>query len=174
MEEVQISSIFSTGIAAGSGIGTVLLILLAAVVIVLAVIVIKCKKQVAVLSGRVDALTSGKGGESLEAELDRIIEDNKRLLEDSEQNSEDIRIILNRLAKAYQKMSIVRYDAYEQLGGEMSAVVVLLDEDNNGVLLNNVYSTEGGYVYTREIEKGICRHELGTEETQALMQALNK
>ncbi|MBP1584337.1 MAG: DUF4446 family protein [Lachnospiraceae bacterium] len=142
--------------------------------IVLFIMNMNNKKMIVKLTKRVDDLTSGGGGKSLEEELDQIIEDNRRLLSDSEQNSEDIRKIFERLRTVYQKMSIVKYDAYEQLGGEMSAVVVLLDENDDGILLNNVYSTEGGYVYTREIEKGKCRHELGAEEEQALAEALKR
>ena len=152
----------------------ILLIVSILAVIVLFIMNMNNKKMIAKLTKRVDDLTSGGGGKSLEAELDQIIEDNRRLLDDSDRNSEDIRKLFERLKAVYQKMSIVKYDAYEQLGGEMSAVVVLLDENDNGVLLNNVYSPEGGYVYTREIEKGKCRHELGAEEEQALAEALKR
>ncbi len=152
----------------------ILLIVSILAVIVLFIMNMNNKKMIAKLTKRVDDLTSGGDGKSLEAELDQIIEDNRRLLDDSDRNSEDIRKIFERLKTVYQKMSIVKYDAYEQLGGEMSAVVVLLDENDNGVLLNNVYSPEGGYVYTREIEKGKCRHELGAEEEQALAEALKR
>lgn len=152
----------------------ILLIVSILAVIVLFIMNVNNKKMIAKLTKRVDDLTSGGDGKSLEAELDQIIEDNRRLLDDSDRNSEDIRKIFERLKTVYQKMSIVKYDAYEQLGGEMSAVVVLLDENDNGVLLNNVYSPEGGYVYTREIEKGKCRHELGAEEEQALAEALKR
>lgn len=152
----------------------ILLIVSILAVIVLFIMNVNNKKMIAKLTKRVDDLTSGGDGKSLEAELDQIIEDNRRLLDDSDRNSEDIRKIYERLKTVYQKMSIVKYDAYEQLGGEMSAVVVLLDENDNGVLLNNVYSPEGGYVYTREIEKGKCRHELGAEEEQALAEALKR
>ena len=132
------------------------------------------KKKILALTDRVDALTSGEDGKSLEAELDQIIADNEKLLDISEKNSKDISTIYGRLKSVYQKMAIVKYDAYEQLRGEMSAVVVILDEKNNGVLINNVYSTEGGYVYTREIENGKCKHELGAEEQQALTEAIHK
>ena len=152
----------------------ILLIVSILAVIVLFIMNVNNKKMIAKLTKRVDDLTSGGDGKSLEAELDQIIEDNRRLLDDSDRNSEDIRKIFERLKAVYQKMSIVKYDAYEQLGGEMSAVVVLLDENDNGVLLNNVYAPEGGYVYTREIEKGKCRHELGAEEEQALAEALKR
>lgn len=156
------------------GIWVILLFISLIVIIVLIVISSKEKKKVSVLTERIDDLTSGAGGESLEAELDQIIADNKKLLEDTEKNSKDISTIYGRLRSVYQKMAIVKYDAYEQLGGEMSAVVVILDEKNNGVLINNVYSTEGGYVYTREIENGKCKHELGDEEQKALDEAVRK
>lgn len=144
------------------------------IVIILIAVSSGQKKKILALTDRVDALTSGEDGKSLEAELDQIIADNEKLLDISEKNSKDISTIYGRLKSVYQKMAIVKYDAYEQLGGEMSAVVVILDEKNNGVLINNVYSTEGGYVYTREIENGKCKHELGAEEQQALTEAIHK
>ncbi len=154
------------------GIWVILSVFSLILIIILIVICIKNNKKIKALSSRIDDLTSGKGGESLEEELDQIIEDNKNLLKECSKNSQDIDNIFGRLKSVYQKMGIVRYDAYEQLGGEMSAVVVLLDEEDNGVLINNVYSTEGGYVYTREIENGKCKHELGDEEKEALAKAL--
>lgn len=156
------------------GIWVIVLCVCFLAIIILIVMNSKNKKQISILSERIDALTSGEDGKSLEEELDQIIEDNKKLLKDSSKNSDDIRKIFGRLKGVYQKMGIVRYDAYEELGGEMSAVVVILDEEDNGVLINNVYSTEGGYVYTRVIEKGKCEHELGKEEIEALNKALKK
>ena len=156
------------------GIWVIILAVSLIFILVLIVFSIRNKKKINELSKRIDDLTSGKGGESLEEELDQIIADNKKLLADTAKNTEDIKEIFERLKKVYQKMSIVKYDAYEALGGEMSAVVVLLDEQDNGVLLNNVYSTEGGYVYTRQIENGKCKVELGAEEQQALSEALKK
>ena len=156
------------------GIWVIVLCICLIAIIVLIAMNSKNKKQIAALSERVDALTSGEDGKSLEEELDQIIEDNKKLLKDSSKNSDDIRKIFGRLKGVYQKMGIVRYDAYQELGGDMSAVVVILDEENNGVLINNVYSPEGGYVYTRVIEKGKCEHELGKEEQEALNIALKK
>ena len=156
------------------GIWVIVLCVCIIAIIILIALNSKNKKQIAALSERVDALTSGEDGKSLEEELDQIIEDNKKLLKDSSKNSDDIRKIFGRLKGVYQKMGIVRYDAYQELGGDMSAVVVILDEENNGVLINNVYSPEGGYVYTRVIEKGKCEHELGTEEIEALNKALKK
>lgn len=172
MQYIYFNTIGTAG--AAFGIFDVLAVISIIAAAVLTVLFISEKKKVSELSDRIDKLTSGKNGKSLEGELDGIIEDNRIILKQAKQNSEDIEEIFGRLKKVYQKMSVVKYDAYDQLGGEMSAVVVLLDDEDNGVLVNNVYSPEGGYTYTREIESGKCRHELGEEETKALKKALQK
>ena len=68
----------------------ILLIVSILAVIVLFIMNMNNKKMIAKLTKRVDDLTSGGDGKSLESELDQIIEDNRRLLDDSDRNSEDI------------------------------------------------------------------------------------
>ena len=75
-------------------------------------------------------------------------------------------------AKAFQKIGIVKYDAYQQMGGLLSFSLALLDEDNNGLILNSVHSTEGCYTYTKEVVYGECKLELSNEEKVALDQAM--
>ena len=68
--------------------------------------------------------------------------------------------------------------AYECWGTDMAAHIrgmyafALLDEDNNGLVLNSVHSTEGCYTYTKEIRHGECSIELSNEEKVALDQAM--
>ena len=65
-------------------------------------------------------------------------------------------------------MGIVKYDAFNQMGGKLSFSLALLDENNNGFILNSVHSTDGCYSYTKEIENGVCKISLGEEEEKAL------
>ena len=69
-------------------------------------------------------------------------------------------------------MGIVKYDAFNQMGGQLSFSLCLLDEKNNGFLMNSVHSAEGCYSYTKEIIGGKSKLELGEEEKQALEEAL--
>ena len=52
--------------------------------------------------------------------------------------------------------------------------LALLDEGNNGFIINSVHSTDGCYSYTKEIKKGECEISLGEEEQQALNIAMNE
>ena len=70
------------------------------------------------------------------------------------------------------KKNIVKYDAFNQMGGQLSFSLALLDENNNGFILNSVHSAEGCYSYTKEIIGGKCAIDLGEEEKQALALAM--
>lgn len=78
------------------------------------------------------------------------------------------------MENAYQKMGIVKYDAFNQMGGQLSFSLALLDENNNGFIINSVHSTEGCYSYTKEIKNGESSISLGKEEEEALATAIGE
>ena len=55
---------------------------------------------------------------------------------------------------AYQKMGLVKYDAFRQMGGQLSFSLALLNENNDGFIINSVHSTDGCYSYTKEVIAG--------------------
>ncbi len=114
----------------------------------------------------------GKDAKSLENEISGLYEDNAYIKEESEKNRKEIKDIQKQLAYCYQKLGIVRYDAFSQVGGQLSFCVALLNEKDDGFILNSVQSSEGCYTYTKEIKKGECAVTLGEEEKKALDQAI--
>lgn len=124
------------------------------------------------LKKRLKKFMRGKDAHSLEKEITGLYEDNKFLKNMTENNKRDIRDLNKRFSKAFQKIGIVKYDAYRQMGGLLSFSLALLDEDNNGLILNSVHSTEGCYTYTKEVVRGECKLELSNEEKVALDQAM--
>lgn len=126
------------------------------------------------LKKRLDKFVVGKDGRSLEQEIVGLCEDNKFLKNNTERNKKDIRELFKRMETAYQKMGLVKYDAFNQMGGQLSFSLALLDENNNGFIINSVHSTEGCYSYTKEIKNGNCSISLGTEEAEALALAIGE
>lgn len=114
----------------------------------------------------------GKGAKSLEQEITGLFEDNKFIKNSIEKNRKDIRILYKNFESAFQKFGVVKYDAFNQMGGQLSFCIALLDENNNGFIINSVHSTEGCYTYTKEIENGTSAISLGNEEKQALSIAI--
>ena len=148
----------------------ILSFLLLIVLILLIIQIVKTSK----LKKRLDSFLVGKDGASLEENIINLFEDNKFLKKSADNNKKDIRILYKKLESAYQKMGLVKYDAFNQMGGQLSFSLALLDESNNGFIINSVHSTEGCYSYTKEIKNGECKISLGKEEAEALAIAVGE
>ena len=139
----------------------VLILILMILVIVQIVNTSKLKKKYA-------KFMQGKDAKSLEMDVIGLYEDNKFIKTSMEKDKKDIKDLYKKFKSAFQKIGIVKYDAFREMGGQLSFSLVLLDENDNGFILNSVHSTEGCYSYTKEIENGQCSITLGEEEKQAL------
>ncbi|SHE87664.1 DUF4446 family protein [Clostridium fallax] len=73
-----------------------------------------------------------------------------------------------------QKVSVVRFKAFEDVGSDLSFSVALLDENNDGVILTGIYGRQESTTYAKPIDKGISRYDLSDEELTVLNQAINK
>lgn len=152
------------------------MIAMSVLVLLLIVLLIVQTVKMSKLKKRLDKFLVGKEGTSLEQDIVGIVEDNKFLKKITESNEKNIRQLYKRLESVYQKMGLVKYDAFSQMGGQISFCLALLDENDNGFLLNSVHSTEGCYFYTKEIRSGECSNAniiLSKEETEALDMAKN-
>lgn len=95
-----------------------------------------------------------------------VLEDNQRLLT---QNVDDI---YRKLKSTYQKIGVAKYNAYSHVGGNISFVLVMLDETDSGFILNVMNGREGSQTYMKEVINGETNERLGQEEKHALMLAM--
>jgi hypothetical protein len=102
-----------------------------------------------------------------------MFEEHDELLKSQEDNRKDISRLYNRIRTMIQKVGVVKYDAFNQMGGNLSSSIALLDEDNNGFIINTVQSVDGCYSYVKEIRDGSPDIDLGKEEAEALGKAMN-
>ena len=150
------------------------MLVLAIIVLVLLILLIIQINKTSKLKKRLDQFLLGKDGTSLEQDIINLFEDNKFLRNSTDNNREDIRTLFKRMESVYQKMGLVRYDAFNQMGGQLSYSLVLLDENDNGFIINSVHSTEGCYSYSKEIRNGENNISLSAEEAEALAIAKGK
>lgn len=150
-----------------------ILIALLIIIIILLVLIIGQNKKINAIKDQLSKFMKGKDAASLENEIFALFEDNKFIKNETEKNKKSISDLYNRLSYCFQKIGIVKYDAFNQMGGQLSYSLALLDEENNGFILNSVHSSEGNYTYSKEIKNGTCAIELGEEEQQALDEAMN-
>ena len=148
----------------------VMAVLLLAFMILSIVLICKTGK----LKKRLDAFLLGEDGASLEEGLAQLFEDNQYLKNITDRNKKDIRTLYKKNESTFQKMGLIKYDAFHQMGGQLSFCLALLNENNNGFIINSVHSTEGCYSYTKEIRNGECTIALGKEEAEALAIAMGE
>lgn len=150
------------------------LIPMAVLILILLILLVVQICRVGKLKKRLDKLVLGKDAQSLEDDIITLFEDNKFLKNDTEKNKKDIRTLFKNMESTYQKMGLVKYDAFNQMGGQLSFCLALLNENNNGFIINSVHSTEGCYSYTKEIRNGESSISLGKEEEEALAIAMGE
>lgn len=128
--------------------------------------------KISSLKRRIFDLTEGSEG-SLEDKIAEKFAQITELREVQDKNSRDIELIFRKLKKTYQKSAVYRYDSLENMGGQLSSVIVMLDERDNGFLINSVHSTTAGtYTYVKKITDGLADVELAEEERLALAEAM--
>lgn len=144
-----------------------------AAMILLFIIIIVLAVKLGRLSKRYKKFMGGKNAKSLEKDIMGLYEDNKLIKASMEKNRKDIENLYRKFEGAFQKIGIVKYDAFQQMGGQLSFSLALLDENDNGFVLNSVHSAEGCYSYTKEIRAGLCDISLADEEKKALDMAMD-
>ncbi|MBD5536527.1 MAG: DUF4446 family protein [Lachnospiraceae bacterium] len=168
-----ISEIFHSIGLDGIDIGYLFIGMAACILLLLILLIISFRKT-SQLEKRLDKFMLGKDAKSLEKDIIALYEDNKFIKINMDKNKKDISTLYKNMESAFQKVGIVKYDAFQQMGGQLSFSLALLDENNNGFVLNSVHSTEGCYTYTKEIKNGECAISLGDEEKKALSMAIGK
>lgn len=107
--------------------------------------------------------------EILEKHIDRI---NKTISKNDELEKFCTRIDSD-IKNCIQKVGIYRYNAYKDTGSDLSFTVALLDEKNNGVVLNGIYSREMSNIYAKPVQNGTSTYTMTEEEIEAVKRAIN-
>ena len=138
----------------------ILFVLQVAIIVLLCLVYDKYNR----LQNSYNVFMKGKNGKSLEKSIFRRFEKLKKIEKLAEENREEI-------DKIYKKME-VKYDAFHEMGGDLSFALTMLDENNTGWILNAMHSREGCYTYIKEVIKGESYIELSEEERDCLEKAI--
>ena len=108
--------------------------------------------------------------EVINSNLDNIelaLNKSKMSLEKCEKISEELKSCVN-------KVAIMRYKAFENVGSDLSFSIAILDSYNDGVIITSIYSRHDSTTYAKPMDKGISRYDLSEEEIHVLNEAINK
>ena len=73
-----------------------------------------------------------------------------------------------------QKVGFLRFNPFQDTGGDNSFLLVMLDRGNNGIMLTSLYMREGMKIYAKSVEHGKTKQQLSGEEKKMLEETVNK
>lgn len=152
---------------------TAAIVVLLLVIIILLFMEISTKRKLKKVTDKYEVFMGGKDAKKLEETVFERFEQVDKLWDFTKNNEREIAEIKENLLITYQKVGLVKYDAYNEMGGKLSFVLCMLDKDNNGFMMNSMHNREGCYTYVKEIFDGEAQVVLSEEETKALEKAVN-
>lgn len=148
--------------------GTILL-----VIIVFVTVTFLQNLKIKRLMTRYESFMNGKDAENLADAIEENFKQMNEIQKDYEETRSDIDETLQELKSTFHKMGIVKYDAFKEMGGNLSFTLCLLDDVNTGFILNTMHGRDSSYTYIKEVIKGEAYATLGEEEKEALEKAIN-
>ena len=139
--------------------------------LILLVLVIVNMVQTNKLKKKYRSFMAGKNAKSLEDTLITRLEQVDKLLTANAANEKNIKKLFDNMKFTFQKVGLVKYDAFNEMGGKLSFSLALLNESDDGFVMNAVHSREGCYTYVKEIVAGNSIIVLAEEEQEALNMA---
>jgi len=123
---------------------------------------------------RISKFFKGKKADDLEEVIFEILKREKNNEKAIKEIYEKIQNIDSRLLNSIQKVGILRYNPYKEIGGNQSFSIALLDEKQNGFILTSYHQRGGTRVYLKPIEGGRSEFTLTEEEKEVINKAINK
>lgn len=151
-----------------------LLILFISIVILLVLYIINIANLKKLRNSYLKFMSKLGNGENLEEIMKTYI---NRVNEVEKKNDEIINYcnkIDNNIKICSQKVGIVRYNAFKDTGSDLSFSLAILDDYNNGVVLNGIYARDSSNIYAKPVENGESKYVLSNEEKEAIYKAINR
>lgn len=145
---------------------------LAAVILLLWLLLLIQSSRYRKLAKRLEAHESGALDMTLEEKIKELEKELERLDQEAGEEKRRLTRFIAKEKKALKKVKLIKYDAFETQGGKVSYALALLNEENSGILLNSIHSTDFSFSYAKEVIYGEVDQVLSKEEKTALEKAV--
>jgi len=119
-----------------------------------------------------EAMLGDTGAESLEQAIAELQKRSVHLQEKTDLSAQEIHSILEQMKQMKAKMSIIRYNAFNETGSDLSFSAAILDAYGNGMVLTGIHSRHDTQIYAKPLENGESTYTLSPEEKEAVTRAL--
>ncbi|WP_288222414.1 DUF4446 family protein [uncultured Clostridium sp.] len=144
------------------------------IILLLFIIVISLIRSTKKLEKKYRRLMRGVNNKNLEELIVSKLEEVDKAMAKSEEAINQCEVIREEIKGCVNKVAIMRYKAFPDVGSDLSFSIAILDSHNDGVLITGIYSRHDSTTYAKPVDKGISRYELSEEESYVLNEAINK
>lgn len=148
-----------------------LLILLIAVVILIVLYIVNTIKLSKIRESYSQFMKKLGNNTNIEDDLRRFISKVEQVEQENKEIQEYANNLNSNMKGCLQKIGIVRYSAFSDVGSDLSFTLAMLDAKDNGVILNGIYSADSSNIYAKPINNGTSTYALSQEEKEALEKA---
>lgn len=113
-------------------------------------------------------LMVGAGDVTVEQLLEKCIDRVNDVAAKNKEIENEINNIERNLLQCYQKLGVVRFNAFDNVGSDLSFSIALLDNNDNGLVISGIYSRDSSSTYAKPVLLGKSKYSLSAEEIQAL------
>jgi hypothetical protein len=150
-------------------------IVLGCVVVILMILMLFIQsRRIALLSERLDDLTQGADGQSLEGVLASHLDTVVRVAHDLDEVMARTAILEGTTRLHFGRLGLVRFNPFDDTGGNQSFALAILDANNDGFVVTSLHSRTGTRLYAKAIFGGVSETTLGAEEAQAVEIAVSQ
>lgn len=156
--------------------GNLQYILLAMTILILLALVvfISINMKLSKMNKRYRKMMQGMDGQNIEGLLMTHIDDVRHAMKKVDALSQEYQRLSGIADTCVQNVGIVRFNAFEDTGSDLSFAIALLDANNNGVVISSIFGRSESRTYAKPITDGQSPYFLSEEEKQALSKAREK
>ena len=149
---------------------------MATIVLVIAVLVycVILHIRLGSLKKKYDFFMQGDNGASLERKLSVEVSEIRDAAKGLETMMTEQAAIRNIQSNTIQKIGFIKYNAFENIGNDLSFALTLLDGNNNGICISSIYGRNESRIFSKPIVKGKSLVSLSQEELESLNEALGE
>lgn len=151
----------------------IILFTMCIMMILLFIIIVILYMRINKIQDRYEKLMRGTNNKKLESMILEYLDKVELTSERVETIAKEFQLFDKRITRCIQKMAIIRYQAFNDVGSDLSYSLALLDYKDNGVILTSIYGRNESTSYAKPIDKGISRYTLSEEEEEVLEKAIN-
>jgi hypothetical protein len=105
--------------------------------------------------------------------LKEILFQFKELEKKLENLSKELKELKKKNISNFQKLGIVRFNPFKEVGGDQSFSIAILDGNDSGIVITSLYTREGNRVFGKPVKEGRSEYLLSDEEKEAINKAKN-